>query len=724
MKEPRVGQERPIPPGPGAARSRPPGPPAPRSGAPVGAPSGPPGDGRRGGPGGPGGPGGRGGATPGGRAPGGPRPDPRYGQGPSEQSPISPLPASGGEPNPTTALQAARSVGAAASTQLLPAQKVPPAPVQETPGGFTRFLAPLFALIAVALLPLAAATTDLYALDGWGLAKILGPAAWGAIFFAVAACVAELWTRQPRIPMLAAATGVLILCTNGLPSVIEPAARFGTAWTTVGFVDAIVAENGVSPVGLDARFYWPAFFAQWAWFREAGGADNLDTVLRWFPPAVVAITAIGIYAMARSMLGGTRAPWVAAWLFVGLNWIEQDYFSPQAEAVVLLMTVLTFALGPLATRRIDAAGVPGWPAPHPGAPRLPLFRRWMVAAMTPPNRPALPPRQMLFIYFCTALCILAVVVEHQLTPIALLGQLTLLAVVGRFRGRGIVIVGFIAILVWIVVVDRNFWTSQLGIIIGSGSASDAIQAGVSDRLAAGDFGQTFVKQLRAAMAGLTYLLGAIGMLVYWRRRRDLVPFGLAVVPMALAAQGYGSEGFLRIVLYGLPILTILATDALRWVARRWRWSEFPMAGLMLGLFALLVLIRGGNEAYQATFPEEVAMYRQVVAETPEGQEIIAISSAGPSGLEGITNHGRGNNIEGCGQISDDPILCLDAQYPDALVIFTSSEKQGVYLDGKPEGWTLDFIQEAVSSGRYTLAYQDGYNAVLKKAALPAAPVGG
>ena len=48
-------------------------------------------------------------------------------------------------------------------------------------------------------------------------------------------CLTELWSPRPRIPMLAAATGVLILCTTGMPSVIYPVARFGTAWTTAGF---------------------------------------------------------------------------------------------------------------------------------------------------------------------------------------------------------------------------------------------------------------------------------------------------------------------------------------------------------------------------------------------------------------------------------------------------------------------------------------------------------
>ena len=329
-------------------------------------------------------------------------------------------------------------------TTALPPVPGPPRPPASRPPaqvdvGIFRWLSPIFALMAVALLPIAAATTNLDALDGWGLGRVLSPAGWAAIVCAVAACVAELKSPRPRIPMLGTATGVLILCTTGMPSIVEPVARFATAWLIAGFTDAI-AITGHTPPGVDARFYWPAFFAQWAFFRDAGGASQLDTVLRWYPPAVVAVWTIGIYALARSMLGGTRAPWAAAWLFVGLNWIEQDYFSPQATGIILMLTVLTFALGPLATRRTDAAGVPGWPYPHPGAKRTSLVRRWLVAALTPPNRPTLPPRQLLLIYFCAALVLMAAAPEHQITPFAIIGQLALLAVVGRFRGRGLVLV--------------------------------------------------------------------------------------------------------------------------------------------------------------------------------------------------------------------------------------------------------------------------------------------
>lgn len=581
--------------------------------------------------------------------------------------------------------------------------------------GFGRFVSPLLVILSVALLPLAVATTNLSALDGWGLAKVLGPAAWGALLCAIAACLVELRRGRPRIAMLAVSSGVLILCSTGMPSVIEPAARFGTSWTIAGFVDAVSVGHGVPPGGIDARFFWPAFFAQWAWFRDASGVDQLDLVLRWFPPVVVAVWATGIYALARSMLGGTRAPWVAAWLFVGLNWIEQDYFSPQAWGIVLLLTVLTFALGPLATRRIDRAGVPGWPAPRVGARRLGLLRRWLAAALTPPNRPTLPPKQLLLVYFCTALCLLAVVPEHQLTPFAIIGQLALLAVCGRFRGRGLVLVAVLAVVTFILIAGRDFWTSQLGLLIGSGGGQ-ALQSGVANRIS-GDAGQVDVKYLRIIVPALTYVLGGIGALVYYRRRRDIVPIGLAIIPMAFALQGYGGEVFLRIVLYGLPILTILGTDALRSLARSRRRIMMPVLTTgMVVMFGLLVLIRGGNDSYQAVFPQEVAMYRQAVAETPPGQRIVPLAFVGPNGVVGVGRYDAlpGDTPTDCSPLLLDPVRCVLLINPDVVIDFTSIEKQGEFLYDKPAGWSLAAIKGLVATGKYKLVYQNGYDAVLRK----------
>jgi len=498
---------------------------------------------------------------------------------------------------------------------------------------------------------------------------------------------------------------------------VEPAARFTTAWLIAGFTDAI-AGDGQVPIGIDARFYHPAFFAQWAFFQDAGGVTQLDSVLRWFPPVIVGVWAIGVYALARSMLGGTRAPWVAAWLFLGLNWIEQDYFSPQAVGIVLMLTVLTFALGPLATRRTDSAGVPGWPSPHLDAERLPLWRRWVVAARTRPNRPSLPPRQLLLIYFCAALCLIAIAPEHQLTPFAIIGQLVLLAVVGRFRGRGLVLVAILAVTVYVLIAGREFWLTQLSLITGAGEEGNALETGVAGRLE-GDFGQVAVKLLRIVVPVATWLLAIIGAWVYWRRRRDLVPIALAAVPMGMAAvQSYGGELFLRIVLYGLPILAILGADALRALVRWRRGMEYVLAVGMALLFGSIILIRGGNEAYMIVYPDEVDMVREVYATTPHGLEVIPLINVGPYAVEGVDTHSHGRVIEGCTQLADDPIRCIDAESPDVLLTFDAVEAQGRFLDVKPPGWSLQVVQELVASGRYVITYQNGFDVVLRKTAPP------
>jgi hypothetical protein len=578
-----------------------------------------------------------------------------------------------------------------------------------------RWLSPLLAVVAVALLPVAAATTDPAALDGWGLARVLGAAGWASLLCAVGACVVELRAPRPRTPMLGGATAVLILCSFGMPSVVEPAARFTTAWLISGFVNAVASSGGQLPTQVDARFYWPAFFAQWAFFQDAGGATQLDSVLRWFPPVIEGVWAIGVYALAKSMLGGTRAPWVAAWLFLGLNWIEQDYFSPQAIGIVLMLTVLTFALGPLATRRTDSAGVRGWPVPHPDAKSLPLWRRWIVAARTPPNRPTLPPRQLLLIYFCAALCLIAVAPEHQLTPFAILGQLVVLAIVGRFRGRGLVLVALVALTAWFVVGTRDFWVTQLSVVTGAGDTGGQVESGVLGRLE-GDPGQVVVKLLRIVVPGCTWLLGIAGAWVYWRRRRDLVPIALAAVPMAFAAtpQSYGGELFLRIVLYGLPILSILGADALRSFVRRRRRGEYLLAAGMALLFASIVLIRGGNDAYMIVYPDEVTMVRDTYATTPPGSVVAPLLNVGPYGMEGIGTFTLSNEVDACVQQAADPASCVEAASPDVVFSFDSVEAEGRYLYLKPPDWSLQVVRELVASGQYHVTYQNGYDVVLRK----------
>ena len=49
--------------------------------------------------------------------------------------------------------------------------------------------------------------------------------------------------------------------------------------------------------------------------------------------------------------------------------------------------------------------------------------------------------------------------------------------VGRFRGRGLVLVAILALVVYIIVGARDFWTSQIELLLGSGDDGNALQDG-------------------------------------------------------------------------------------------------------------------------------------------------------------------------------------------------------------------------------------------------------
>ncbi len=79
----------------------------------------------------------------------------------------------------TTLIPVVGDVAEPPTTALPPVPGPPRPPAPSKPArpyvGIFRWLSPIFALMAVALLPVAAATTNLDALDGWGFGRVLSP---------------------------------------------------------------------------------------------------------------------------------------------------------------------------------------------------------------------------------------------------------------------------------------------------------------------------------------------------------------------------------------------------------------------------------------------------------------------------------------------------------------------------------------------------------------------
>jgi hypothetical protein len=572
----------------------------------------------------------------------------------------------------------------------------------------------VLALAALGCLPMVVRTTRLDGMGGLGLAAVLPLWAWAAVALACLACAAEILRARPRVAVLVGATAVLVLCTTGLPSLVESAARVPTAWVHLSFVEAIV-DTGTLPSNVDSRLAWPGFFAQWAWISEAAGGIGLDGILRWTPPVVVAAWAIGVHAIARPLVGGLRAPWAATWLFLGANWIEQDYFSPQATAVLLGLAVLACVLGPLATTRGDPAGGT-WPVPDPAAPPAPWLRRVLATTFLPVRRPDRAPGQVLLLWLVTALCLVTVVLDHPLTPIALGAQLVVLALAGRFWGRWLVVVLAVVELSWFVLGAQDFWSARLSLATGDvGNLLGSLVDALFGRFV-GDTGQLAVKAGRVAMA---LAIGGLALTGAWLRRRrggTGLLLLLAAVPAGLVfGQSYGGEILLRVLLFSLPFLAVLGVEAIRAVPHRWpRSGRAVLVVGMVALFAVLVVLRGGNEAYTGVSAREVAVSREVIDAAPPGARILRLSNVGPLRVTRATDTLQVGSPPNCQRLADDVLGCVARDRPDLVLVLPSMEAEGVVLYGAPPGWSRAAVDTILSTGRYRAVRDEGDIVVLQR----------
>ncbi|GLZ50614.1 hypothetical protein [Actinomycetospora sp. NBRC 106378] len=570
---------------------------------------------------------------------------------------------------------------------LLPA----PIPARPTPPPAPRRrlapTAPVAALVGVGLL--AVSHVDQDAMAGLGLAGVLPVTAWaGIVLVALAAGVELLGPARPRV--LAALTAGLALVTSGVASVVEPGARMAVAWLHLGFIQAIAADGRV-PTGVDSRFSWAGFFSQWAFLSDAAGAGttDLDAVLRWTPPVVALVWSLAVLVLARRLLGGTRAPWAAAWLFLGLNWIEQDYFSPQATAMLLVGVVWVLVLGPLATRRVPGSR---WRVRHPRTT---------------------DPGVVVSAWALIALCLAALAVSHQLTPFALFVQLAVLVAAGRvYGGRGLLVFLVVAVAAWVVLGGREFWLNQLALATGGvGDAGGSMAVALADRLV-GDLGQLGVKIARVALAGAAVALAGVGALLLRRRTGALVWLPVALAPAGLVlVQSYGGEVLLRVLLYGAPFLAVLGTEALRAAYRRRRsvTGVVLVAGLAL-LACACVTVRGGNDAYTALRPSEIAFTRAVLDGAPAGSTVLPLSSTAPTQVARVGTVTQTPRV--CDQISDDPVRCALVEDPAAIFSLPTMDAEGVVLDGRSPGWSRQALAAIVATGHYRVAVDDGLAVLL------------
>ncbi|MTD57123.1 hypothetical protein [Amycolatopsis pithecellobii] len=527
----------------------------------------------------------------------------------------------------------------------------------------------------------------------------------------VAAVVLELLRYTPRTLFLSTYTLLGVVFVYGLQPAVEEVARLPVGWLHVGFADYI-ATHGDILHNYDARFSWAGFFSLVAMVTKAAGIPDAVPLLNWAPVVLSGLMVLGVRALAVSALGNRRASWIAPWIFLAADWTEQDYFSPQGVAMVLLLAALTLTFRHLVRPRLT----------EPVKARL----RARLA-------PRSSPKARLVAQGAVVLIGIALAFTHQLTPF-LLGVLLLLVLLfARLWPAWLPFLVLGAAVIWFSLGASEFWSGQLIQMILSpfGDVSSSVDEGIVNRFAGGT-GHLIVLAVRVGITVFVMGLAAVGIVLM---RRDslrswllpvlcLAPFGIAV------AQPYGGEVFMRCFLYSLPILALPAALALERAAtsaRRMRWRNRPVRTMVLaavpwlvltGLIATTVTARGGNDAYTSFTRSDIAAAAWGVGQAQPGQRVDSLVNSVPLSFARVGEVSQ-YEVDGyCTRLDQlDPLTaCIREKGPDYLVLTPPQLAYLKIFDGVPADYGDRLVKALEGTGLYRLAFNDNDSLVLARTA--------
>lgn len=494
---------------------------------------------------------------------------------------------------------------------------------------------PLSALVAC----LSLSSADASEIGDLGLITAIPAPVFGSLALLGVGFVLSLLEARLRAPLLAAHLVVFVVILHGAAPLVEPEPRFATAWLHAGFIEYIGRTGDTLP-SLDARFNWPGFFSAAALLLAGVGLNDPMAVVKWAAVGFNLFALVPVYLIAAMTTRDSRAPWLAAWLFVPANWVGQDYFSPQALGFALFLTMVVVLL------RYFSGVPPGMRPGAAGGARSRLTSRlWKVARAEgdPAARRAVDASTARGLFAVLLLLYCAIVWSHQLTPYFAVAGIAGLVLVGACRLRSLPILLAVILIAFISYLAVTYWAGHLHEIFGGlGRVGSTVSSNVGDRVS-GNPAHEWVARVRILMTVAVLGLAFVGVARRWRARSTSISLlVLAAAPFSVVfLQAYGGEAVLRSYLFSLPFAAALMAASVVFSpgARR------RASAAIFVLLATTVLVAGffvarfGNEAFEMVRPGEAAAIERLHRMAPLGSTLVSAEENVPwrySGIERFT----------------------------------------------------------------------------------------
>jgi hypothetical protein len=360
-----------------------------------------------------------------------------------------------------------------------------------------------------------------------------------------------------------------------------------------------IAVHGRVDQRIDIYQNWAAFMALVAWFDRVAGIDTPYSVARWGQLLIVALTLVALSAVFRSLPLTEREHWLCLVFYAAADWFACIFVSqglalvltagvfalvlwwlsdgPEVTPVHRLRTMFDAPTGWIAKRaqqtrsRIAALhrrGPPVGPGAAPSSSRAPA---WVSSLLS--RGPGIgdavgiePTGVTLRVQMIVAVVVVftALVFVHELSPYLVIGQLVLLALVGRLRPWWLLLV-LTAVTAAYVAPRLGFLDAHYGLLQSFGNIFNNILAPNASVLGVThpDAGWILSTKAGDAVSVLLWLVGLVGLWRRWRSgRRILLFLALVVGPSyVFFLQAYGGEAVLRVYLFTLPWMVCLAASA-------------------------------------------------------------------------------------------------------------------------------------------------------------------
>ena len=564
---------------------------------------------------------------------------------------------------------------------------------------------------------------------GLGLITVMPVTFWAALGVLMVSFCYAVTRRATRWPVLGAHLLALVAILHATPVILYGTLRYSWAWKHVGVTDFITHHGIDFKLGgiLGAYQGWPGFFAINSFLTSGSGLTSPLGYASWALPVNALLWLGPVILIARAFTSDQRLVWTAAWLFELGNWVGQDYFSPQAFAYFLYLTVIAVCLRWLwPPRRRAPSGVADTASPATGS---------SVRASSPDGRSRQSRSTRFALVACLVPMMAAIASSHQLTPLMLIAALTILAVFRHLRPRVLLPALTVVITVgWLAYGARAWLTANrsqvlngLGLPWANASAHLVGQGQIP-------FDQVLIDRGARSLSAAVAILAVIG---YWRYRHYhdararsswfRVPLLAAAAIAAAAGNSYGGEILFRVYLFALPFMAIAAAAAF-----------FPhpevgrsvTAGLVL-VVTVLALVTGfslanyGDESQDYFTPREVDASVWLYQTAPKGAQVLGATSNFPwafvhyswydyTFLDAIPPAQRRAVLRT--PVKTMVNMMEPGQSPASYLILTKSQAAEINMTGIwPAGAYSRFTHDLLASGNFRVVYRNADATILQLA---------